>query len=141
MVGDGSSRRNWRFAVGSCSTDFERMSFRIPSHCKISDKLIYCHTGWWGFDWGLQNVFIQADNTGIAENQEEIFQGFREPKAFHPIRLWWVGDGNIINCGVCDIRVRNRANGGEHIPCLVEEDRISSDPIEVKDRFDGFWPT
>jgi len=40
MVGDRSSRRAFRLAVGLHSTDFEGMSFRISSRCKISDKLI-----------------------------------------------------------------------------------------------------
>jgi len=124
----------------SRGTDFEGMSFCISGRRNISGDLLGCHAEWWRSGEGLQNVLIQADNSWITEYQEEVFQRFRQPKALHPIRLRWVGDGNVINRCVCNIRVRDCANGGEHVPCLVEKNRIPSDTIEVKDRLNGFWP-
>ena len=80
-----------------------------------------------------QYIFVQADKTWLAEDQIEILQSFRHPKAFTFIQLecllplWYrdVGDSRM-----SELCMSGVVDSLEHAPGSVLEGGVAGDTIE-----------
>lgn len=120
----------------SCISPATRLANYSPSSA--------LHTAYNALEWDgrkhVQHIFVQADQTRVAEDQIEVFKRFSQPEALHAVYLGWIDLRHILDGGVCNIGSGCAFDALVHFPGNVLIGPIASDAVENKDGFDSLWP-